>query len=209
MKYKILKPETVTKIESSVKSLLHASRDCMRNQNKDTNTLRFCINDGYYGEAFGILKCLEILGYGYFGDSCTPGKDQLMHSLKWWFEELSNTVLMEENFGESNECDHCIEMWGKDGAGRTRDDTIHLSLPRGENTCGKTTGTSTSQHLEATCPTCIELHQQYENHPVPNQIHSHICIRCRKQWLCGESFCDPEDGPTNNIYCDDCEEDFI
>lgn len=120
--YSVLSNTTVIEIEEMVKSLLHASRDCMRNQEKDTHTTRFCVNNRYFGEAFGVMRGLSLLGYGYLGDVCREGIKDKKHNLRWWFEQLCGQVLVEENFGGSNECDHCLDMWGKDGAGRKRGD---------------------------------------------------------------------------------------
>jgi len=94
-------------IRAEVVMLLHASRDCLRNQGQDTSKVRFSANDGYYGEAFGILRALAVLHM------------DTMENLKEWLRDLEHQVLLEEHFGGSNECDHCLEHYGKDGAGRS------------------------------------------------------------------------------------------
>jgi hypothetical protein len=51
-------------VEGEIKAILHACRDCLRNQGRlDTSKVSFSANDGYYGEAFGIMRGLQILGY--------------------------------------------------------------------------------------------------------------------------------------------------
>ncbi len=54
-------------VEKGIKGLLHSSRDCLRNQDKDTSKITFFCRNDYYAEAFGIMRCLQIFGYGYFG----------------------------------------------------------------------------------------------------------------------------------------------
>jgi hypothetical protein len=118
---KKLHPDLERAVETQIKSLLHASRDCLRNRGYDTTKTTFSVNDGYYGEAFGIMRCLELLNYGYFGpDNLPDSEESPKKNLKWWFHCLTREVLKEENFDRSNKCDHCLEKWGKDGAGRIR-----------------------------------------------------------------------------------------
>lgn len=118
MKPKILKPDERQRVVQEIKMLLHASRDCARTIfSVDTNKQRFDVTDGYYGEAFGILRGLSLLGYGSFGAVNTPEEES---NFSWWMHKLEDEVLVEENFGGSNECDHCLEKYHKDGAGRRR-----------------------------------------------------------------------------------------
>jgi hypothetical protein len=112
--YKKLTEKQVREVESEVKMMLHASRDCLRNQGVDTTSVPFDTNDGYYGEAFGILRGLMILGYGYFGSDTVQDKVDPYRNLKFWFSELVSQVLNEENFRSTHECDHCLEKYGKD-----------------------------------------------------------------------------------------------
>jgi hypothetical protein len=100
----------VREVREAIKALLHAHRDCLRNQGVDTTKVRFDCRDGYYGEAFGILRMLRILGHGDFGPVNVPG------NLSYLMRELEDEVLVEENFGGSNRCDHCFERWHKDAA---------------------------------------------------------------------------------------------
>ena len=114
-----LKEEQKAKIKEEIKMLLHASRDCLRNIQKNTLKIRFTANDGYYGEAFGILRTLVILKYGYFGssnlDAVVERKgEEPWQNLKWWFCQLENEVLEEEGFYTDNVCQYCLERYGKD-----------------------------------------------------------------------------------------------
>ena len=107
------------KIEEEVKMMLHASRDCLRNQNIDTRKISFHANDGYFGEAFGIMRTLNILNYGYFGSSNLDAikerrGDLDYQNLKWWFSQLEYKVLEEEGFQTDNICNHCRKKYGKD-----------------------------------------------------------------------------------------------
>lgn len=102
-----------SKIADLVRGLLHAGRDCMRNRKVDTSTIRFHVNDPYYAEAFGVLRCLGLLGMA----PKDMGSSDLTSS---WLQELGDQVLVEEHFAGSNECDYCLEHFGKDGAGRVR-----------------------------------------------------------------------------------------
>lgn len=119
-KYKRLTPDERKKVYDMVKVMLHASRDCMRNQGRDTTKQTWNVNDGYYGEAFGILRGLELLGYGYLGDCIRPDPNIKIWNLKWWFRQLEDEVLKEEHFDGNNQCDFCLTRYGKDGAGRER-----------------------------------------------------------------------------------------
>jgi hypothetical protein len=113
----------VREIERMVKTILHAGRDCYRNQGKDTMQMAFETHCGYYGEAFGMLRALHILGICVEGASNLP---KGRHNYVWWFEQLKRQVLEEENFpgyGDgSGRCDHCLKKYGKDAAGRRRSD---------------------------------------------------------------------------------------
>lgn len=109
-----LDPEMKGRIEQEILLMLHASRDCLRTKKVDTAKVRFHCADGYYGEAFGIMRALKVLCYGDFGAVNVEG------NLSSWFRNLEDRCLREENFRGSNECDHCVERYGKDGAGRTR-----------------------------------------------------------------------------------------
>lgn len=115
---KTLKPDEREAVVNEVKLLLHAARDCARTIcSIDTTQTRFDVTDGYYGEAFGILRGLSLLGYGSFGPVNTPEEES---NFSWWMARLEDEVLAEENFGGSNECNHCLEKYRKDGAGRER-----------------------------------------------------------------------------------------
>lgn len=113
-------PESLmVKVEGEIKSLLHAHRDTLRNLKDDTTKLSFRCNEGFYGEAFGIMRGLSILGFGYFGscnlDGIKEGHEQKEQNLKWWFNELEHQVLEEEGFyNKTHRCEHCLAKYHKD-----------------------------------------------------------------------------------------------
>lgn len=121
-----IRKELKRRVEHNVKGLLHAHRDCLRNQGRDTREVTFDVMDGYYGEAFGVMRGLQILGYGKFAssnldgtqDSSTKYHDNVQpeHNLKWWFGKLEKQVLAEEGYGGDNKCQHCKKRYGKDAA---------------------------------------------------------------------------------------------
>ena len=116
--FKMLSTQMQSAIEAEVKLMLHASRDCLRNQGKDTTKIRFDCRDGYYGEALGVLRGLKVLGYGDFGSDNVPNSIHPIWNLKWWFCQLEDRTLKEENYGSNNECDHCLYTFGKDAVRR-------------------------------------------------------------------------------------------
>lgn len=121
-KYGDLQPlssEAKRTVAANVKALLHASRDCMRNQDKDTIRTAWNINDGYYGEAFGIMRSLVMFGNGYFGASNMDAVEERRlddpHlNVKWWFSQLEKQVLAEEGFNGDHRCDYCRTKYYKD-----------------------------------------------------------------------------------------------
>ncbi len=117
MRFKTLTSKQIDAIEAEVKMMLHASRDCYRNQGKDSKKYPFWVMDGYYGEAAGIFRTLQIFGYGKFGAVNIPAERT---NLSWWFAELQQEVLREENWNGSGECDYCLRVYGKDDAARQR-----------------------------------------------------------------------------------------
>lgn len=115
------------KISNEVKLMLFAHRDCLWNryqecshpQAVDPAVWRCVASEGYYGEAFGIVRGLVALGYGYFGpdtaDAVEDGRSNLPeHNLKWWFNQLLKEVLDEEGFFDKT-CspEKCHEMLDK------------------------------------------------------------------------------------------------
>lgn len=118
-----------------IKGLLHASRDCLRNKyihDKDAfdpAKVTFHVADGYYGEAFGILRALHIQGYGVFGAVNIDAQSEYFHgpsgatrreqNLSWWFGKLQNEVLIEENWHLRDDpmrgrCKYCLARYKKD-----------------------------------------------------------------------------------------------
>lgn len=105
--------ETRAKMTEIIKSLLHASRDGMRNIGHDTTTTAFRLHGdgGYMAEAMGIRHALVVLGYGYFG--IVTGDDP--NNLSAWFNRLEDEVLAEEGFRDgTHACSRCLAKYGKD-----------------------------------------------------------------------------------------------
>jgi len=118
-----LPQDRVQAIENEVKMLLHASRVGMRSRGANTQSTRFNCNDGFYGEAFGMMRALALLGHGKLDQAINTTEKK--SNLKWWFGQLEQEVLREENYpgaggDDSGRCDFCLERWGKDAAGRRR-----------------------------------------------------------------------------------------
>ncbi len=115
---KRLDPVTELKVEHEVRMLLHAGRDCMRNQQRDTTKCGFDVNNPYYAEAFGIMRALSLLNYGTLGSSNVPDPTYPRWNLRWWLEEIAQAVLKEEGFEGNNKCDYCFLTYGKDAVRR-------------------------------------------------------------------------------------------
>lgn len=91
MSYKDLKSKELQRIEAMIKGFLFAERDRLNTLGKK-DQWHFDCTSGYYGEAFGILHALEILGYGYLGSVNVNASGNLRH----WFGILCDQVLEEE-----------------------------------------------------------------------------------------------------------------
>lgn len=119
-RFKAIPSEMQICVAANVKALLHAHRDELRNLDRNTEIIPFDCRSGYYGEAFGILRALEIQRFGYFGPvnrdgTQDIGTDQPEQNLNWWFSQLQDEVLEEEGFRDkTGNCDYCRERWGKD-----------------------------------------------------------------------------------------------
>jgi len=109
-----LNEQHIQAVEAEVKMILHAHRDCLRNQGKNSWKIPFDCRDGYYGEAFGVFRALAALGIGNLTQAVNHPEEK--SNLMWWFAQLKDQVLKEENFGGSGECKHCRERYGKDDA---------------------------------------------------------------------------------------------
>jgi len=133
IKFKELSACLMNDVEREVKALLHASRDSLRNQKKDTKKITFSVNNTYYGEALGIFKGLYLLGYGYYGPTnlnafedttlliCQVSIPSLLlkvtdrrQNLSWWRASLKQEVLKEENFKGNGRCEYCLKRYKKD-----------------------------------------------------------------------------------------------
>ncbi len=86
----------------------------------DPRIIRFDCRDGYYGEAFGMMRTLAALGFGRFEssnlDGTRHGTEQPEQNLKWWFGKLEDEVLVEESFDADGKCNYCSAKYGKDDA---------------------------------------------------------------------------------------------
>ncbi len=143
---KRLPPALMIDVESEIKAILHAGRDCYRNQGRDTIRMPWDVGNGYYGEAFGIMRALHIQGYGYFGShnlSAIAESPRKIHSitqdqqnLNWWFSELCREVLEEEGFDGDHRCEYCLEKYKKDDAYILEKKAQHDDQKAGE--CGDT-----------------------------------------------------------------------
>lgn len=85
----------IPKFQDEVILMLLASRDCYKNQGREVKT--FDCTDGYYGEAFGMMRALVNLGViapdgkkFYFGTDNFPEE---ISNAKWWFGELRKKAL--------------------------------------------------------------------------------------------------------------------
>lgn len=117
--FKVIPLQLIKRVEGTAKALLHAHRDSLRNTGKNTLKVTFNCVEGYYGEAFGIMRGLELLGYGYFGasnnDATHDGHPQHQTNLRWWFDTIVHEVLEEEGFyDKSHRCEYCLKVYGKD-----------------------------------------------------------------------------------------------
>ena len=119
-RFKKIPVELALQIEETAKGLLHASLDCLRNRGEITPTtdIAFDPQDGYYCEVFGMMRALELQGYGLI----TTGYSQVAGpaNLRAWFEALERAVLIEEHATTSKKCDYCFKHFGKDTVRRRR-----------------------------------------------------------------------------------------
>lgn len=116
--------QLISDVEGEIKAILHACRDCLRNQDKDTIRISWEVNNGYYGEAFGIMRALHMLGYGYYGAGNLTAKEedppqiynitQNEQNLNWWRHRLEQEVLDEEGFDGDHRCEYCLKKYKKD-----------------------------------------------------------------------------------------------
>ena len=114
-KFKALLPEQMDAIEGEIMALLHASRDSMRNKGEDTRSTPFNVNNAYYGEAYGVLRGMAVLGYGYFGAANVPAPNNDPRvNFNYWIAKLELQVLDDEGFNSDHKCAYCSNRYGKD-----------------------------------------------------------------------------------------------
>ena len=108
MRHRKLTEHQHAEVVRMAKVLLHASRDWQRNKGEDTTKSYHNVNSPYYAEAFGIMRGLALVNHGNLVGGNSP------FGLRTWFNNLANEVLKEENIDGSNECDFCLQNYGKD-----------------------------------------------------------------------------------------------
>ena len=116
-------------IEDTVNHVLHACRDCMRNQGIDTKGTSFDSNNSYFGEIIGMQRLLVALGYCFWGANNLPGTHESAtnqceckaiqdeQNVSWWFDRLKDKVLEEEGYFTDHQCQHCLKLYKKDSHG--------------------------------------------------------------------------------------------
>lgn len=92
-KFKTLSERLRRDVETDVKTLLTSSREYMR---YDSNKVAYDVNHGDYAEAFGIMKCLSILGYRTINSAVNTPQDY--SNLRWWLSKLEKEVLCETGY---------------------------------------------------------------------------------------------------------------
>lgn len=86
-KFKKLTEKRKSDLEVRIKRLLFAGLDYCANTKQEQN-MWFSPNNPYCAEAFGILHCLDVLGFGYFGADNVDSDG----NLKFWFNKLNDEV---------------------------------------------------------------------------------------------------------------------
>lgn len=102
-------------IINEIKLMLAAHRDCLwtrwesysHAQVVDPHLVQIVCNEGYYGEAFGVVRSLAAIGYGYFGsdnmNAVQEGRSDVPeHNLKWFFSQIQKEYLDEEGYYEKS-----------------------------------------------------------------------------------------------------------
>lgn len=126
-KFKTLPTKKRSAIVFEVKLMLAAHRDCLWTQWNgfshpkavDPTKFQIVCNDGYYGEAFGVMRALVVLGYGYFGsdnlDATREGRSDVPeHNIKWWFDTIQKEYLQEEGYYDGTcSAEKCQELLQK------------------------------------------------------------------------------------------------
>lgn len=127
-KFKPLTDKIKFAVINQVKLMLAAHRDalwnrwetCSHPQAVDPTKISVVVNEGWYGEAFGIMRGLFALGYGFFGpdtqDAVELSRSEVPeHNLKWWFGKLKNEYLDEEGFYDKTcskeKCNQLLEKY--------------------------------------------------------------------------------------------------
>ena len=110
-KFRRLPAKHKTAVQIQIKLMMAAHRDSLWNQWEtcshpravDPTKIQLICNEGYYGEAFGIVRALAALGFGYFGSDTQNAleeskSDMPETNLKWFFNKTVREYLDEEGF---------------------------------------------------------------------------------------------------------------
>lgn len=123
-RFKRLTPKNRDGIINEIKLMLAAHREnlwnrwetCAHPQAVDPTAVSIVCNEGFYGEAFGVLRSLVVLGYGYFGsdnlDAVQEGRSDVPeHNLKWFFSRIQKEYLEEEGFYDKTaSAEKCVAL---------------------------------------------------------------------------------------------------
>lgn len=92
---KNLTDKIATRAYNEIVMLLLASRDSYVTQER--HVYHFDSHDPYYCEAFGVLRGIHLMGYGYWGANNHPAERD---NLKWFFDYICKAALnIEEGMG--------------------------------------------------------------------------------------------------------------
>ena len=106
----------VLALEYEIIELLHAARDCMRNNGRDWKKIGFDGNT-WNVEAGGVARAVVAIGYGVWG--ATNGEPVVARNglinVKAWLSQLEYFVLHEEHVEGDYHCALCLFKYRKDG----------------------------------------------------------------------------------------------
>ena len=128
--YKKIPKKKWATVINEVKLMIAAHRDCLWTRWEtcaspsavDPTKVSIMANEGFYGEAFGIMRGLRALDYGYFGSSNLSAVQEdkspiSEHNLIWWFERIVKDYLEEEGFKDQTcspqRCQLLLEKYRK------------------------------------------------------------------------------------------------
>lgn len=108
-KFKVLKEKEKLSFVHEAKLLIFAHRDCLWSRFRaglskyDPAKIDIDCMDAYYAEAFGMIRSLRLLGYGYLGSNSSNAVQESRssvpeHNLRWWLDSLVEECLIEDGF---------------------------------------------------------------------------------------------------------------